>query len=80
MVMEVWTADQEWPIILPAEPPRDRPLVARNAEGDEVGRWRYEHGAWCVDDLWFWSALVARAMRNGWTLVSLPADLTEVGG
>lgn len=77
MAVEVWAEDQEWPIELPAEPPRSRVLQARDESGDVVHRWRYFE-AW---DTWRlegrtwgngWVEIVRSAMLNGWTLHSLP--------
>jgi hypothetical protein len=76
MAMEVYTAAQEWPISLPAEPDRDRPLVARRPDGVETHRYIYEYQAWWLDSMlpYSWSAIVAAAIRDGQTLVSLPVE------
>jgi len=75
MVMEVYTAEQEWPISLPGEPPHDRWLEARDEEGAVSAQWFWND----IDGEWVgfgapesFYDIVATCGRNHWSLQSLP--------
>lgn len=80
MVVEVLREDQPWPIELPAEPPRHRPLEAvRPSTGDVVARgeslsggWHWAHESIGVVP-WSWPSIISWCMANGLELRSLPA-------
>lgn len=78
MAVEVYTEDQEWPIDLPAEPPRDRRLEGRREATEYT--WEYSGFAWfggsarCngVRYSWSWDEIVAWCLSHSLTLHSLP--------
>lgn len=81
MVVEFLDESQEWPINLPPEPERDRPLEARK-NGVTKSRWDWDDakGMWLLESShgyaspwhWHWFSIVSNAMQWGHELVSLP--------
>lgn len=89
MVMEVYTDGQEWPIDLPAEPPRERELVARREDGSVAARWHYDAQFAKGGHVWLakfgayngaFNSIVSTCMVRRWTLHSLPPDTPGVPG
>lgn len=75
MVVEFLDEAQEWPITLPPEPERDRPIEARD-EARVCDRWEFVDGDWKstnpVGKRYYWSEIVSLCLYRGWALVSLP--------
>jgi hypothetical protein len=86
MVVEILYPNQVWPINLPTEPPRDRPLEAFSAStGDVMARWdgtQDDCGRWLVRSYrpgtgrnwWRWHEIVGVCMERDWSLRSLPLE------
>lgn len=83
MAVEVLHPDQPWRIDLPAEPPRDRVLEARNKDGSVAWTWVYtpERYGWVRKGMFGeyltgWPGVV-EACIGRWQLWSLPAERQE---
>lgn len=67
-----------WQIHLPPEPPRDRVIEARDADGELVKRWTHRAKAfWQENDgaePQAWTCIVWQAVREPWSLWSVPAE------
>lgn len=79
MAVEVLDQSQPWPITLPEEPPRDRYVLVRNADGSPARNgFRHNGRAWIGDGTFgyglTWPRLVAWAMEEGLTLLSIPSE------
>lgn len=74
---EAETQRKPWRIDLPPEPPRDRVIEARDADGKVKVEWKWDGEAWLG---FAWHDVVMRAMRAGWSLRSVPAEGGEPRG